>query len=72
MWDKSRAASQAQRQLLLGDRASRIIAGDLETRLMEYPHRWISAEALQSELNTLIAAFGLADAVPAFGASGAS
>ncbi len=73
LWDKSVLAAQAERQWLLSPRTARIIAGELEARLMARRARaWIATDTLQDELNTLIAAYGLADAVPTLGVSEAT
>ena len=70
LWDKGKLADQTKRQWMVSDRTARIVAGELEKRLMDRPNvAWIGAGKLQDELNSLVAAFGLADAVPTLGAT---
>jgi len=69
MWDKSWLAKVACGSWRLSPRAARILAGQVEAKLLCGSARWASREDIVDMLNELVAEFGLADAVPVGGAS---
>jgi len=65
MWDKSWLCELAQRSWRLSRPAARIIAGRLECELLAEPAELLWRDTVVARLNDCVAAYGLADAVPA-------
>ena len=65
MWDKSWLAEIASRSWHISPRTARIIAAEVEIILLNDDANMIDRETVIDILNEQVAAFGLADAVPA-------
>jgi len=64
MWDKSWLAEVARRSWHIMPSTARIIAGQIETSLLQSKHSEYDRECLVEQLNARVAEYGLADAVP--------
>jgi len=67
LWDKSWLAKFACQSWHLSWRCGRILAATIERQILNGKLRWISREDLIASLNSLVADYGLADAVPVGG-----
>jgi len=64
MWDKGWLVKVVCSSWHLGRTAGRILAGTIETQLLEGEIHLVRREELIGRLNALVSAYGLADAVP--------
>ena len=64
VWDKGWLVKLIRRSWRLGGPAGRILAGAIETRLLEAEVEVIDRDKLIELVNAIVAAYGLADAVP--------
>lgn len=65
LWDKGWLVELVQRSWHLGRPAARVLAGDIEKMLMDSDTAGlIDRDSLIEQVNSLVAAYGLADAVP--------
>ena len=65
LWDKGWLVKLIRRSWHLGNSAARVLAGDIETMLLEADTSGlIPRDSLIEHVNEVVAAYGLADAVP--------
>ena len=63
-WDKAWLSRLAEGMWHLSPQTARLLAGQVESRILPHEETVISREDILDELNGLVSQFGLADAVP--------